>query len=589
MTLARTKADKKSEHEHKSGGASATPGKKTQSAHAAASAPAGLNMAKLEAFIGKHEGKVDHVYLDSRGFKTAGIGHLLAGTSYSVGEHVSEQQIAEWFQHDVATAIAGAKQDMGATFDKLDEDRKMVIIDMVFNLGAGPSGFGGFHATIAAIQRGDYAQAADNMLHSLWASQVGHRATEDAALMRHGGGAAGGTGKAEGGGGKTGGGASHHGGGGASHHGGGAHHGGGGPHHGNDPNPGPNTAALGEVRDGHAVLKVGDRGPAVAEVQRLLHIPDDGIFGRQTLEAVQKFQIQHHLAVDGIVGIHTLGALEHEAPAPANKKKPEHPHPSSGGAAAGGKGSAKGGGGHDAGPAHGKSKWAAAPSIDAVKKGTATIKEGERGPAVKEVQNLLAITADGEFGAMTKAAVVEFQRAHKESLHDGVVNAHTLELMIKHPAGSVKGESGNGSSQRARMLSIARGGSEGRRPDGRCYYHVCQFLIECHGYGKITNPYTQFPSGDLPVAHDFADLMNSKEGQRFGLERLGLHNPYDAPPGAIIVVKAGSPGTANPTAGDISIADGHGNFFNGGMMSYGGREGWNSAPRAVLLGCYIPK
>src|SRR4051812_49068495 len=37
----------------------------------------GVNLATLQDFIAKHEGYVDHVYLDSRGFPTAGIGHLL--------------------------------------------------------------------------------------------------------------------------------------------------------------------------------------------------------------------------------------------------------------------------------------------------------------------------------------------------------------------------------------------------------------------------------------------------------------------------------------------------------------------------------
>ena len=31
-----------------------------------------------------------------------------------------------------------------------------------------------------------------------------------------------------------------------------------------------------------------------------------------------------------------------------------------------------------------------------------------------------------------------------------------------------------------------------------------------------------------------------------------------------------------------------GNFYNGGMMGYSGRAGWNAAPHAKLLGCYVP-
>ena len=32
------------------------------------------------------------------------------------------------------------------------------------------------------------------------------------------------------------------------------------------------------------------------------------------------------------------------------------------------------------------------------------------------------------------------------------------------------------------------------------------------------------------------------------------NNPYNAPRGAIVVVKAGTPGTAHPVAGDIAVA-----------------------------------
>src|SRR5690348_17443192 len=100
----------------------ATPGKKTHAApvaEEAAATPSGIDIAALEAFITKHEGNVDHVYVDSRGFLTAGIGHLLAGGGYHVGQHVSASQVRAWFKSDVAKAIAGAKQDMGsAAFDR---------------------------------------------------------------------------------------------------------------------------------------------------------------------------------------------------------------------------------------------------------------------------------------------------------------------------------------------------------------------------------------------------------------------------------------------------------------------------------------
>jgi cell wall-associated NlpC family hydrolase len=57
------------------------------------------------------------------------------------------------------------------------------------------------------------------------------------------------------------------------------------------------------------MLRKGDRGAAVAAVQRALGIPADGVFGPQTRRAVRAFQARHGLVVDGIVGPATMAAL----------------------------------------------------------------------------------------------------------------------------------------------------------------------------------------------------------------------------------------------------------------------------------------
>jgi len=58
-----------------------------------------------------------------------------------------------------------------------------------------------------------------------------------------------------------------------------------------------------------AVLKEGSRGPAVAQLQRKLHVSADGVFGPRTAHAVRRFQRREHLAVDGVVGPRTARAL----------------------------------------------------------------------------------------------------------------------------------------------------------------------------------------------------------------------------------------------------------------------------------------
>lgn len=57
------------------------------------------------------------------------------------------------------------------------------------------------------------------------------------------------------------------------------------------------------------VLRVGDRGAAVVELQRALGVEDDGAFGPETHRAVMRFQERSGLAVDGVVGHLTWTAL----------------------------------------------------------------------------------------------------------------------------------------------------------------------------------------------------------------------------------------------------------------------------------------
>ena len=76
---------------------------------------------------------------------------------------------------------------------------------------------------------------------------------------------------------------------------------------------------------------------------------------------------------------------------------------------------------------------------------------------------------------------------------------------------------------------------------------------------------------------------------------MELDNPYDAPPGSIVIVGAKSKEEGGGFGGDISIK-GHGDsFWNDGSMSYGGRQSWSGkrawelyGEPATLLGVYVP-
>lgn len=58
------------------------------------------------------------------------------------------------------------------------------------------------------------------------------------------------------------------------------------------------------------VYKKGSRGEKVKQIQKVLGVTADGVFGDKTTQAVKKFQKEHGLYADGIVGTKTLNALD---------------------------------------------------------------------------------------------------------------------------------------------------------------------------------------------------------------------------------------------------------------------------------------
>ncbi len=85
----------------------------------------------------------------------------------------------------------------------------------------------------------------------------------------------------------------------------------------------------------------------VADVQRALGIPADGVFGPQTADAVKRFQRSHGLTADGVVGPATAGAL-HIAP-PSSPLHERHSSSSGGGSDSSGSGSGSSGSGSGSG------------------------------------------------------------------------------------------------------------------------------------------------------------------------------------------------------------------------------------------------
>ncbi len=121
----------------------------------------------LKEQLMRDEGLKLRAYRDSVGKWTIGIGHNLEDRSISM----SAAQLI--FEDDVA-AIKGELQKYLPWTDALDEARAGVLLNMAFNLGIG--GLLEFRNMLAALQAGNFENAAAEMLKSKWAKQVGQRA-----------------------------------------------------------------------------------------------------------------------------------------------------------------------------------------------------------------------------------------------------------------------------------------------------------------------------------------------------------------------------------------------------------------------------
>ena len=138
--------------------------------------PASLSAWERELI--RDEGCVLTAYKDSRGFLTIGVGRFI-----DVGGGISKDEAFYLLRNDMTRVLSECRQAF-PWFEGLDEVRQRAIASMAFNLGL--SKLKQFTNTLAAVARGDYAQAADGMLKSLWARQVKGRAVRLATMMRDG-------------------------------------------------------------------------------------------------------------------------------------------------------------------------------------------------------------------------------------------------------------------------------------------------------------------------------------------------------------------------------------------------------------------
>lgn len=136
-----------------------------------------MQIDKLAAQLVIDEGKRARIYTDTVGKVTGGVGRNLTDRPFS------DDEIALMLKNDIATVEADLSRAL-PWWRSMTEARQNVLANMAFNLGI--SRLLGFVNMLTMMKAGRYDAAAQGMLDSTWARQVGARAIRLAAVMRSG-------------------------------------------------------------------------------------------------------------------------------------------------------------------------------------------------------------------------------------------------------------------------------------------------------------------------------------------------------------------------------------------------------------------
>lgn len=128
---------------------------------------------EFEEMLIRHEGLKLKPYKCTAGKLTIGVGRNLDDNG------ITEAEAIMMLKYDIEVARSALLRY--GWFVTMDSIRQEAIINMVFNLGM--TRFLQFKKTIAHLQNKEWNLAADEMLRSKWAEQVGNRAKEIAKII----------------------------------------------------------------------------------------------------------------------------------------------------------------------------------------------------------------------------------------------------------------------------------------------------------------------------------------------------------------------------------------------------------------------
>jgi lysozyme len=139
-----------------------------------------------------HEGYRNKAYLCTEGYWTIGYGYNLDANPLKLSkETLLQLKNNGCCKHDandmLILMLQKVEHELAGKLpwiSKLESPRQAVLIDMAYNIGV--PRLMGFKKTLAALNRGDYPEAARQMLNSKWAKQVKTRAVHNAEIIRTG-------------------------------------------------------------------------------------------------------------------------------------------------------------------------------------------------------------------------------------------------------------------------------------------------------------------------------------------------------------------------------------------------------------------
>jgi lysozyme len=134
------------------------------------------NLNALKNLLIEHEGYRNFPYLDTEGNLTIGVGYNL------ISRGLPDSWISKQLEDDIQYFYNKLTEDY-SWFRSLNEVRQIVLVDMCF---MGYKKFQSFKKMLIFLANFDYAGAAEEMLDSKWASQVGERSTNLSYMMLKG-------------------------------------------------------------------------------------------------------------------------------------------------------------------------------------------------------------------------------------------------------------------------------------------------------------------------------------------------------------------------------------------------------------------